>query len=516
MNKTRTAPPAVFALDLNCAIYHCVKKVQDKFPYVPSQRLQWETRLIETVLAYIRQMETLVAPTHTTYIAVDGVAPMAKIKQQRMRRFKSAVGAEEEAAIRAAARGAAYIPIPRWDTNAITPGTAFMAALGTALKGLAASAPVGRIVVSAADEEGEGEQKIMAFLRSTKPATAVVYGLDADLVVLALWMSATTATQVDLFREELEFGGAGGVKTTLDVEQYLYLDMGRLGDVLFEAWGRPSSTKSVFLCDFVALMNLLGNDFVPHGMSLKIRDEGIETLLGLYKNTLKTPLLSGAAYNRAGLAELFGFIAPLEAASIQKSVKKKLESRVGMTRGGGGPEEIALAEYNDQPVKWAVDACLLKDGNLRADWTAVYDRMALEGAEPTEAAKCYLDALAWTLSYYAGEAVDLWWYYPWFHPPRAASIKTVLESQSESLLTPPSSRREPLAPTEQLAMVLPTRSFHLLPPECAKLPAAYPHAWPAAWGLHSFGRRFLWECEPLIPLIQPAQMKRWLEDVYEA
>ena len=230
------------------------------------------------------------------------------------------------------------------------------------------------------------------------------------------------------------------------------------------------------------------------------------------------PLLSGMAYNRSALSELFGFLAPLEAAAIHKSVKKKLESRIGATRGGG-PEEIALAEYNDQPVKWAADACLLKpaDGSLRADWTAVYDRVALEGAAPTNAAKAYLDALAWTLAYYAGEAVDQWWYYPWFHPPRAATLKAVLEaSGGAELLTPPATRRAALTPIEQLAMVLPTRSFHLLPPECAKLPAAFPHAWPAAWGLHSFGRRFLWECEPLIPLIQPAQMKRWLEEVFEA
>lgn len=514
--KTRMTPPAVFALDLNCAIYHCVKRLQDRFPFAPDQRLQWETRLIETVLAYIKQMTVIVAPTTATYIAVDGVAPMAKIKQQRMRRFKSAVAAEEEAQIRAAASRVAYVAKPRWDTNAITPGTAFMGALGSALRAYAAAAPAGRVVVSPADEAGEGEQKIMAWLRSVKPASAVVYGLDADLIVLALHMNATTETQVDLFREELEFGGAGGIKTTLDVEQFLYMDMARLGDVLFDAWGRDGSTKPAFLCDFIALMNLLGNDFVPHGMGLKIRDEGIETLLGLYKHTLKAPLLSGpSVYNRAGLVELFTHLTPLESAAIQRSVKKKLDSRIGGS-ARGGPEEIALAEYNDLPVRWAADACLLRaDGSLKPDWATVYDREALSGADVKKAGEAYLDALAWTLAYYAGEPVDLWWYYPWFHPPRAATIKAVLEA-ADTPLVAPKTRRSPLTPVEQLAMVLPTRSFHLLPAECAKLPAAHPYAWPHTWGLHSFGRRFLWECEPLIPLIQPAQMKNWLEEVYEA
>jgi 5'-3' exonuclease len=72
-----------------------------------------------------------------------------------------------------------------------------------------------------------------------------------------------------------------------------------------------------------------------------------------------------------------------------------------------------------------------------------------------------------------------------------------------------------LTPLEQLAAVLPQSSFHLLPPELQTLDAVYPHAWPTDWGMYSFGRRFMWECEPLIPLVQPAQIKTWIETMYE-
>ena len=94
--KTR-AKPNVFALDLNCAIYHCVKKVQRKQPFSEEVRAKWEAALIQEVIAYIQQLENIVQPTDCVYVAVDGVAPMAKIRQQRVRRFKSAVQAEEEA-----------------------------------------------------------------------------------------------------------------------------------------------------------------------------------------------------------------------------------------------------------------------------------------------------------------------------------------------------------------------------------------------------------------------------------
>jgi 5'-3' exonuclease len=72
-----------------------------------------------------------------------------------------------------------------------------------------------------------------------------------------------------------------------------------------------------------------------------------------------------------------------------------------------------------------------------------------------------------------------------------------------------------LTPIEQLAMVLPESSIYLLPTELHALPRLYPYAWPCDWSYYSFGRRFMWECEPLIPLIQPTQIKQWVEDALE-
>ena len=218
-------------------------------------------------------------------------------------------------------------------------------------------------------------------------------------------------------------------------------------------------------------------------------------------------------YNRAALKELFIHLAIFEPHTILKTVKKKSEARIGMARG---IEEKALAEYNDTPVKWAADSCLVKRNSdnsaliLRPDWESIYDREALMGACPMRAARSYLDALSWTLAYYAGMSVDMCWYYPWFHPPRAATILAL-----ETDIVIPTTVRTPISPIEQLAMVLPTSSFHLLPTEYSALPVRHPAAWPLSWGVHSFGRRFLWECEPLIPLIQPEQIKRWIDEVYE-
>jgi 5'-3' exonuclease len=350
----------------------------------------------------------------------------------------------------------------------------------------------------------------------------VVYGLDADLIVLSLWASATMGIQMDLFREETEFNGA--VKSDLmGEEQFLYMNVNHLATELHETKGRPRQDRNEFLTDFVALMNLLGNDFVAHGMALKIRDEGIEKLLDLYYE-LKTPLLLQSAgtyrYNPETLLTLFRILASQEPAAITKCVKKKLESRVGITNSRD-PEDLAMARYNDLPVTWAAERCLVEYVptpdeekprlQLHRTWRQVYDKEALWGADPKKVTETYLSSLAWTLAYYAGEPVDTEWYYPWLLPPRFETIVAALEAKMP--IVAPTTSRAPLKPLEQLAMVLPQTSFSLLPRAYASLPAKHPHAWPVAWSHFSLGRRFLWECEPLIPLIQPDQMRKWLQEL---
>ncbi len=498
-----------------------------------ANRVAWEDRLIQHVLRYIRDMTALVAPTETVYIAVDGVAPMAKIKQQRARRFKSAILAAEEAAVKAAALGGAAaavaetIAAERWNTNAITPGTAFMARLGVALRGLRIAGLT--VIASPADEAGEGEQKIMAWLRQQPTVKdTVVYGLDADLIVLAILEHARTGgtATVDLFREETEFGG-GVKRDALGAEQYLYLQTTPLAAALYNTWApNKSVSPSSFLRDFVGIMNLMGNDFVPHGMALKINDEGIEHVLEAAKR-LTTPLTKeDGTYDAGALATLLEVLAAQEERWILRGIRRKLEARVGACATAKDPVARALAAMNDRPVQWAAEACLVEPRRvadaekpalfLRDGWRDVYRAEALEGADVGAAVTAYCQALAWTMAYYIGKPVDMTWYYPWHLPPLLGDVALALRKGGrggESLLeTPvPAPNAVDLTPVEQLAMVLPVTSFDLLPAEMRDLPTKMPWAWPTAWPVFSLGRRFLWECEPRIPLVRPGQIRAALK-----
>jgi 5'-3' exonuclease len=530
-SKVRATTPQFFGLDLNCAIYHCVKKVQRITPYAPAHKHAWEESLVQQVIGYIQHMRKIVNPSETLYIAVDGVAPMAKIKQQRMRRFKSAVGAETEARIKAEAQGIPYESNPRWDTNAITPGTAFMANLASALREYAKTDP-SKIIVSPADLPGEGEQKLVEFLRTHKPADAVIYGLDADLIILALWTSHTLGINIDLFREDVEFSGA--IKENMFGEEtYLYLNIKHLAQAVFSnsvssVAAAPLPTQREFVQDFVGLMNLLGNDFVPHGMALKIRAGGIPILLEQYMK-LPRPIVQLSTttgvweYNPVALTAYFEWLAGQEPQLMLEGIKKKFTARVGTTPSRD-PVEQALARYNDTPVEWKAERDMVHyvrvpgldapQLHLKPTWRDVYESQALERADPAQLTKTYLESLSWTLAYYSGTPVDTYWYYPWFLPPLTSRIVEYLKT---NFMPPaPTSKQPELSPKEQLAMVLPESSFHLLPTELQTLPKQYPWAWPVDWPYYSYGRRYMWECEPLIPLIQPTQIKQWVEVALDA
>jgi 5'-3' exonuclease len=75
-------------LDLNCLIHpQCFAILFENKELKNIDRL--ETKMINQVIKYLDEIINLVNPSELIYIAIDGVAPMAKIKHQRTRRFKS-------------------------------------------------------------------------------------------------------------------------------------------------------------------------------------------------------------------------------------------------------------------------------------------------------------------------------------------------------------------------------------------------------------------------------------------
>ncbi|XP_014661777.1 PREDICTED: 5'-3' exoribonuclease 1-like [Priapulus caudatus] len=199
-------------LDMNGIIHPCSHPNDDDAHFRIS-----EEKIFQNIFHYLEVLFRSMKPKKVFFMAVDGVAPRAKMNQQRGRRFRSAKEAEELIK-QALQKGEALPSEERFDSNCITPGTSFMVKLHEQLKyfvnmkithdkmwqGL-------RIYLSGHETPGEGEHKIMQFIRHEKsqpgydPNTRhCLYGLDADLIILGL---VSHEPHFSLLREEVKFGG---------------------------------------------------------------------------------------------------------------------------------------------------------------------------------------------------------------------------------------------------------------------------------------------------------------------
>ena len=146
-------------LDSNCLFHPQCFKLLSFYPGETDVN-KLENLMIKRIINYINFLIDYVKPTELIYIAVDGVAPVAKINQQRKRRYKSVIDNQ----IKYNLQRKYHIPHNEsWSNIVITPGTEFMIKLDKALCKLKASNK--KIMYSSYQEPGEGEHKILQYIK---------------------------------------------------------------------------------------------------------------------------------------------------------------------------------------------------------------------------------------------------------------------------------------------------------------------------------------------------------------
>ena len=234
--------------DLNCLIHPCARGLSD------------EEEIIDKILSEIDKLIKYTRVKDLIYIAIDGIAPKMKMRQQRMRRHKSALERK-------------YNTESSWNTNAISPGTHFMKKLNISLKKHIEKYK--NIILDDSDNRGEGEHKILNYiLNNNLKGKICIYGLDADLIQLSL---VSHKPNIVLLRETTDYN----IENTKS--EYVYLKIDILKNHLVKSFHiQKVVDEKRLIDDYIFMCFLLGNDFMNHIPSLSLRYGGHDTLLDTY------------------------------------------------------------------------------------------------------------------------------------------------------------------------------------------------------------------------------------------
>lgn len=284
-------------LDMNSILHTCTHGNDDDV----TKRMT-EEEVFAKIFAYIDHLFHTIKPKKVFYMAIDGVAPRAKMNQQRSRRFRTAMDAEK--ALEKAIENGEEIPKGEpFDSNSITPGTEFMAKLTKNLQYFIHDKITNdskwrdlQIIFSGHEVPGEGEHKIMDFIRNIRaqedfdPNTRhCIYGLDADLIMLGL---SVHAPHFALLREEVVFGRRSSTQSTLENQNFYLLHLSLLREYMqleFEEIADEMQFEYDFeriLDDFILVMFVIGNDFLPNLPDLHLNKGAFPVLLQTFKEAL--------------------------------------------------------------------------------------------------------------------------------------------------------------------------------------------------------------------------------------
>lgn len=499
----RYEPPKAKALcfDFNCLVYRCLRSPLLRPPPTsscdPYEMEVWEAELQTEVVKTVKEVWTAAGRPPQVFLAVDGVVPMAKIRQQRVRRFKSAW-------LRSKAK------TESWDSNAITPGTAFMEKLERVLQELVREHGA-KWELSGASQAGEGEHKILQWLRNEKfhgevGEAILVYGLDADLILLTMLVSEQVKNRYPLFlfREKMEFGfqkakASPQIASPLIAQQeYQCMDIQEFKKRL----GLESYDQ---VLNYIGIMSLMGNDFLPHSITHKLNDDGHEFVLEACR--AKKQLVSKEGTLNL---EVFREICSSWAASEEWKMTEMIEKKRDQAKRGVLP---GMEESEGLPLEWMVENALMKnERELAENWKTTYWSWILPNQVVTEEEKkeiCqeYVRGCQWILDYYTGKPVNKLWMFPSWLPPLWSDLAKVQDTP----LTHRNEEQKDIQPQEQLSMVLPLESWGLVREKSLRsIPSQLPQYWPASFGFISAGRKWLWECEALIPSLSITSLREAL------
>lgn len=502
-----------FFLDFNGLIHPASQKyLKSLDPTKPPKDI--EKGILTSVWNELQHAIQLVKPQDTVQIYIDGVAPIAKMFQQRKRRYMSVFRKQQ------------LNDFGMWDSNAISPGTTFMTRLHASLRAhIRHEKQPYSYFLSTSDDVGEGEHKLferMKRLYSNPDEIKIIHGMDADLIMLSL---LSHLQSVFLLREDPK------------TEEPLYLNVhalrkGILKDLKHQyGWIFSEEAIQDVYCDeakhiietYVILCFILGNDFIPHPISISLKKGGLEKILEvakeLWNNGLTLVDIEKHLIHWQFIGKVFEELARNENENVYDAVKEYHEKKAHYES-----EEQRLEWYPHLPEhKHPLASELLYKIDSKK-WRLYYYKQLFHTRLNDTKVICtscelYLKGILWTYHYYKGYPKDDVWYYPYGYSPTLKDLSNYLNSQVhsfEELQKNWLERKQPTYftnPVAQLLSILPKESMHCLPIKYQELmnDVKLSYMYPTAYPLQTFMKNQLWECIPVLPPMDIQKIENYLK-----